>query len=310
MNLLGDFHFLRPAWLLLAPAMVWLWWFWRRSQDPLSGLRRAFDPRLLKAMTVGDPRVNNRREIGTLAAWVVGLIALAGPTWLPEPSPFAGDAAPVMLVLKAATTMDLTDLAPSRMERARLKAIDFAKRREGQPLGLMAYAGSAHLVLPPTRDTAVVATMAAEIGPEIMPEPGDALPEALRLAAKHLGDSGGTILVLADTLSGLPEEAFTPLGGNRPSIQVWGVAQEESAEADALRSAASDLNAGLVMLTPDEDDVDTLITRTSRPALSRPDADGGVRWTESGWWLVPLLTAWSLTSFRRVVNRPTLEVSR
>ena len=26
MNSLGDFHFIRPAWLLLAPVATWLWW--------------------------------------------------------------------------------------------------------------------------------------------------------------------------------------------------------------------------------------------------------------------------------------------
>ena len=62
---------------------------------------------------------------------------------------------------------------------ARLKIADFAAERTGQPLGLVAYAGSAHLVLPPTRDTSVVATMAAEISPAIMPKRGDDLAGAL-----------------------------------------------------------------------------------------------------------------------------------
>ena len=82
---------------------------------------------------------------GLLAAWWLAMLSLAGPTWRPEPSPFADDPVPVMLVLKASETMDLlAHLAPSRMERARLKTADFAAERSGQPLGLVAYAGSAH----------------------------------------------------------------------------------------------------------------------------------------------------------------------
>ena len=61
--------------------------------------------------------------------------------------------------------MESPDPAPSRIERAHLKIADLADIRKGQPLGLIAYAGSSHLVLPPTRDTAVVAQMAAEISP-------------------------------------------------------------------------------------------------------------------------------------------------
>ena len=115
-----------------------------------------------------------------------------------------------MLVLKAGETMEISDLAPSRMERARLKIADFADERRGLPLGLVAYAGSAHLVLPPTRDTSVVATMAAQISPAIMPRPGDDLSSALELAARTLGSDGGSIVVFADTVD----------EGNRSALEV------------------------------------------------------------------------------------------
>ena len=39
MSFPGDFHFIRPAWLLLAPLVVWLWLRVRKSQDPLRGWR-------------------------------------------------------------------------------------------------------------------------------------------------------------------------------------------------------------------------------------------------------------------------------
>ena len=120
-----------------------------------------------------------------LVGWLLAVVAVAGPTWRLEPSPFADDATPLMILLKADISMETPDPAPSRLERARLKIADLAAARKGQPLGLIAYAGSAHLVLPPTRDTAVVAQMAAEISPEIMPVPGDRLDLALRKAARN-----------------------------------------------------------------------------------------------------------------------------
>mgnify|MGYP000679929878 CR=1 FL=1 len=54
MNFLGDFHFIRPAWLLLLPVVVVVWWLARRSQDPLRGWRAVMDLRLLEALTVGE----------------------------------------------------------------------------------------------------------------------------------------------------------------------------------------------------------------------------------------------------------------
>ena len=52
MSFLDAFHFIRPAWLLLAPFVVGIWWLIRRSQDPLRGWRTVMDRELLVALTV------------------------------------------------------------------------------------------------------------------------------------------------------------------------------------------------------------------------------------------------------------------
>ncbi len=77
---------------------------------------------LLKVLTLGNDKRSQWRGVGLLTAWLLAVVAVAGPTWRPEPSPFADDPVPVMLVLKAGETMNQSDLLPSRMERARLKS--------------------------------------------------------------------------------------------------------------------------------------------------------------------------------------------
>jgi hypothetical protein len=94
MNILGDFHFIRPAWLLLAPVAAWIWWLTRRSQDPLRGWRSVIAPPLLEALTVGKNTRRRWRGAGLLVAWLLAVLAVAGPTWRPEPSPFADDPVP------------------------------------------------------------------------------------------------------------------------------------------------------------------------------------------------------------------------
>jgi Ca-activated chloride channel family protein len=42
----------------------------------------------------------------------VDRVAVAGPTWKPEPSPFADDATPLMVLLKADSSMRQPDPAP------------------------------------------------------------------------------------------------------------------------------------------------------------------------------------------------------
>ena len=301
MSILGDFHFLRPAWLLLAPVVVWCWWMGRKTQDPLRGWRAAMDRDLLSALTVGADKRSQWRGSGLLIAWLLAVVAVAGPTWRPEPSPFADDPVPVMLVLKAGETMELSDLLPSRMERARLKVADFADQRKGQPLGLVTYAGSAHLVLPPTRDTSVVATMAAEISPAIMPKQGDDLVAALQLAELTLGSAGGSIVVIADMVpAGSENELADFHAKNRSPVYLLGIARADTPEWDSLQSAASALGTQVTPMTPDSADVVALVKRTAKAPMAVGDAGEGIRWAEAGWWLVPVIALLSLLDFRRV----------
>lgn len=299
-TMLQNFHFVRPVWLLLAPLAIGLWWLWQRRSDPLRGWREQIAPELLGALVVGRDSGKSASARWLLVAWLAAIVAIAGPTWRLEPSPFADDATPLMILLKADLTMMQPDPAPSRLERARLKITDLAEARKGQPLGLIAYAGSAHLVLPPTRDTAVVAKMAAEIGPEIMPTPGDRLDLALREAARVLteGKQGGSIVVLADSvetdpavLEALRKEVSLP-------TQFLAISSPESSQNDSLRKAAKTLGADVVQLDVEGKEIAAIVRHAaSAPVAKRGQQDE--RWQEAGYWLVPLVGVVVLASFRR-----------
>lgn len=301
MSVLAVFHFIRPGWLLLGPPAIGLWWLWQRRSDPLRGWREQIAPELLKVLVVGSESGRHRFAHGLLAAWLLAVVAIAGPTWQLEPSPFADDATPLMILLKADISMAQPDPAPSRLERARLKIADIAEARKGQPLGLIVYAGSAHLVLPPTRDTAIVARMAAEISPEIMPVPGDRLDLALREAARVLAEAGrgGSVVVLADAvdpdsagLEALKKDAALP-------VQFLAINAPESSQNDALRVAARLLGADVEPLDlASGKDVAAIVRR----AASAPEAQSGEQggqWQEAGYWLVPLMGLILLASYRR-----------
>lgn len=270
-----NFHFIRPLVLLGLPIIILIGWLWRRAHDPLRSWRGVMDPELLDAMTESGGTDSSRRGIGMLLAWLLALFAVAGPTWKPEPSPFSDDPSPVMILLKADESMNRDDFSPSRMERARLKVIDFSEIRNGRPTGLIAYAGTAHLVLPPTRDTEVVGTMAEYVSPEIMPEPGNNLNAAIQLAEKILTETGGSIVVITDSAS--------PYESNLP-VHLLAVSRTEIKQA--------------VMITADLADVETL-DRKTKGSIVEASGDGKVRWSEAGYWFVPVLILFSLVQFRR-----------
>lgn len=301
MELIGQFHFIRPLALLLAPLAALLWWVWRRRSDPLRGWREQMDEDLLDALVVGRGSPHRGAAGWLLAAWLCAVIAIAGPTWRLEPSPFAEDATPLMILLKADQSMDRPDPAPSRIERARLKISDLAEARKGQPLGLIAYAGSAHLVLPPTRDTATVASIAAEISPDIMPRSGDRLDLAVLTASDVLKETGGTLLVIADSADGGSEGLANAARNVGLELNILAISDPESSDFESLRTAAKALDARVQELTADDSDIRALVRRAASTPVARAGAERD-RWQEAGWYLVPIIALISALSFRREVT--------
>lgn len=301
---LANIHFIRPTALLLLPVVLGFWWLWQRRSDPLRCWREQMTPELLNALTVGRETMKRGPATWLLTAWLLTVIAIAGPTWKLEPSPFADDATPLMIVLKADASMETPDPAPSRLERAHLKISDLAEARKGQPLGLIAYAGSAHLVLPPTRDTAIVAQMAAEISPAIMPEPGDRLDLALREASRVLseGKQGGSLVVLADSvdtnlaaLQALQEDFPLP-------VQFLAINAPDSSQNDSLRAAARTLKATIEPISVEDHDIVAIVRGAANAPVAQLGKQDG-QWQEAGYWIVPLVGMMLLGSFRREQNQ-------
>jgi Ca-activated chloride channel family protein len=290
----------------LLPVVVGVWWLWQRRSDPLGGWRKQIDPELLDALVVGRESIRRGSSTLLLAAWLMSVIAIAGPTWKLEPNPFSDEAMPLMILLKADPSMEQADPAPSRIERARLKIADLAEARTGEPLGLIAYAGSAHLVLPPTHDTAVVAQMAAEISPDIMPQPGDRLDLALRVANRMLseGGKGGSIVVLADAVNSSPDE-LKNLKADLPfPVQFLAVHTQDSPQGESLRMAARALRAPVEALSADDRDIQAIVRRAAKTSGTQAGEIGG-QWQEAGYWIVPLLVLIMLASFRRETEGET-----
>jgi Ca-activated chloride channel family protein len=302
---LAAFHLIRPVWLLaLVPALL-LWWLHRRHQDSALRWRKAIDPALLRYLMI-DAELRSRitPSDALLLCWIVATVAIAGPTWRLEPSPFAEAQPPAMILLKTAPSMTTTDLPPTRLERAQQKIADLLALREGAATGLIAYSGSAHLVLPPTADRDVIVTMAKALSPAIMPNEGDHLAEAIALATSVLqgGKKGGSILVLADTVAPDQIEALRSQhrDATAPSVTIHAVAPPAQVNADpSLERAASALDADLETVTIDPADVTVIARRLARATPAGSLAGESQRWQEAGYWLTPLLAFFALSWFRR-----------
>jgi Ca-activated chloride channel family protein len=111
--MIEEFHFLRPwAFLALFPAFLLLWLI-HRWQNFSRTWRGVVAPHLLPYLLTGENRRSQSLPFKFLGiGWLISILALAGPTWRREPSPFADDLAALAIVLKGGRW-----LAPFRPRR-------------------------------------------------------------------------------------------------------------------------------------------------------------------------------------------------
>ena len=299
-----HFHFLRPGWLLLLPLIAGLVWAIARRNDAYHKWREFLAPHLLEVLLV-DRRGSKRIRPITLLTVVLtlGIVALAGPTWWQQPSPFTQDTASLVIVLKVTPSMLAEDVQPSRLERAAHKIKDLLVKRAGSSAALIAYAGSAHLVMPLTRDANIINSFATELHPDIMPQRGDDPVAALILAAKQLlgAKEKGTILWIGDALMA---DAATHIAaqGKRSlaSLIMLGTVglEPDSTEREELQQAASALGARLEFIAPDERDIDAIAAYVEADFTSVLETEAGIQWQDEGYWLLFPIIALALFWFR------------
>lgn len=315
MSALAAFHFLRPAWLLvLLPAALLLWLLSRR-QDPARGLKSVISAELLEHLVVpGEAKRQRLRPAWMLGiAWLLGAMALAGPAWEKEETPFSEDRSAMFIVLKVTPTMLARDIQPSRLERAVQKAGDLLAMRPGTRTGLVAYAGSAHLVMPLTRDAEIITYFGKALDPGLMPVPGDDALRAVELAVSRLQASGmaGSVVLIADSVDTPARQGLARVHDESGiDIHVYAIAAGPEVVPppgsppapfldDAAMKAAAKAGGGeYVAITPDDSDLRSLDARVTRSIAAAP-AQEGERWRDAGYWLLWPLLAVFLLFWRR-----------
>ena len=236
-----------------------------RQLDPLHGYRASIAPHLLAHLVIKAGKTSFLRpEVVLLCVLPLSILALAGPSWRQEPSPFAEDQAAAIVVLKIALYAGQRPAAiPPGAGAA--QAARLAGAAPGARAGLIAYSGSAHLVMPLTRDSRIVEQMAQALEPSVMPVQGEALADALRLAQQQLERAGvpGSIIVMTDSIAASQLSAlagYRQAGG--PPVQVLAmVGSRQTATANGLDTGARSLDASLELVTVDDSDVRRLAAR-------------------------------------------------
>jgi Ca-activated chloride channel family protein len=298
---MAELHFLRPEMLIALALLALVWWLLWRGQDSYARLREMVAPHLLEHLVVDEGHKGALRPLHLLAViWILSALALAGPTWEREPSPFADDDAGLVVLLKVSGTMEATDVQPSRLARAKHKLRDLLALRKGSATGLIVYSGSAHLVMPLTRDECIVSAMVEDLSPALMPVDGDALADALRMAEALLKRAGvpGSALVLADGVSPAQARAAADAAPSLP-VQFLAVSTPSAPLDGGLDGLAATRGAPVLRLSADDTDVRRATQRAQSAFTSVAGGTGGERWRDAGYLLLPLIALLALTWARR-----------
>lgn len=191
----GNPHVL---WLLLvvSPALLaFLWWAARKRQRLLL---QFIQSRLLPDMTVGISADREQWRIVLLfCAVTILLVTLARPQWGFSWQEAKQKGLDIIIAIDTSKSMLAEDVAPNRLARAKLAAIDLMQTAKSDRLGLVAFAGGAFLQCPLTIDDSAFRQSVDILDVDTLPQGGTSLSEAITTAqaAFKKGD-GYKVLVL------------------------------------------------------------------------------------------------------------------
>ena len=321
---LAQFHLLRPWWLLALLGLPLAMWQVQRAGGGTRALSRLVDMDLLPALLTGRQGSRSVAQALLIGGWLLATLAFAGPTWSRVSEPLYAQRAAQVVAISLSQHMLARDVAPSRVDRARLKARELLAANQGGQNALIAYAGQSFVVAPLTADAHSLDELLDALSPDTMPVDGDNAAAAIAQAVsliKQAKAGGGSLVLITDHADADADAAARAARAAGLRVSVLGVGtarggpipmddgsflrndagQLVSAPLDAtgLRALAAAGGGRYAPMSTATNDIDALrgelkTQRTRSNGVSRSD-----QWLDQGPWLVlPLLLIVAM-AFRR-----------
>jgi Ca-activated chloride channel family protein len=220
----GSKYFL---WLLLVipPALALFFWWGERARRKL--LTQFIEARLLSALTVGiSPTRRKIRFALLVSAAALLIITLARPQYGFDLQEVEQRGLDIVVAVDTSKSMLTTDIAPNRLARAKLAALELMQKAGTDRMGLVAFAGDAFLECPLTIDNTAFQQSVRALDVNAIPQGGTALAAAINTALTAFKENGHyKVLVL-----------FTD-------------GEDNDSESGALEAAKNAAKAGLKIFT-------------------------------------------------------------
>ncbi len=182
-----QFQYFDLIWLM-GGTFVLFRLFWRRNRWKRRVLRSMGEPELVTALIRRyTPRKASLKFILILFAFAFGVLAVMS---LRKPGGDDGirrEGIDVVFALDLSKSMLATDIAPSRLERAKKFISDMINAMPENRIGLVWFAGRAYVQMPISGDHGAAQMFVAEANPDIIPVGGTVIGEALEQSLKAFG---------------------------------------------------------------------------------------------------------------------------
>ena len=186
--------------LLLVPLLGAFFWSTMRARK--RALERFGDHHLVQRLTASvSPRGRLAKGVLLLGAVGLSVLALARPQFGTRVETVRSEGQDIVVALDVSLSMMAEDVAPNRLERAKLEISRMLGRLEGDRIGLVAFAGDAFVQSPLTVDYGAAAMFLSAMEPDLIPVQGTNLGEALSVALDAFEEGSQehrTLIVITD----------------------------------------------------------------------------------------------------------------
>ena len=338
-ELLSAFHFSEPNWLwallLCVPVAVWLILF-RHLAGNNDRIQQYADAHLLPHLlgrSTASSHTQWRRYLRWTGLWTLLVLAMAGPRWGFTDVQLFRPGTNLLVLLDISRSMQVADVRPSRLARARQEVEDLLNENRGVRVGLIGFASVAHVVSPVTEDMQGIHRVLSALDTSLVRLQGSrlifALDRAEELLAGQPAESVNSILLITDGDFDEPglEQRLDELAATGIRVHVLGVGTPEgdsvpgqgpenpwimnrtgqpvisSLNEPLLQSLAKAGNGLYQRADYREKDTGKILAEVKAQALPATDRDERTRvWNERFYWFAGLALLMLLPLFRRTLS--------
>ncbi len=257
---LHSMEMLYLLWLLPVLGGLFLYSSSRRKQL-LAGF---VAPGLQEKLAVASPVRRGWKAVLILAGFALLVTGLARPAWNLQQTTITRKGRDVVFVLDVSRSMLAEDLAPNRLERAKLAIADVISQLRGDRVGLLVFSGSAAIKCPLTLDYGFFRMMLESVSTESINRGGTMIGDAIRTVLDQVLDRQETkfrdIVLITD-------------GGDQESFPVEAAKEAAARGVRLLIVGLGDENEGKRIPVTDESGRRSFMKYQGREVWSKLDAE-------------------------------------